>query len=59
MANRAEKILRMNADDYAALSAQCRSIASQFSWEKIAADTVEQYRAALDKLREESCSGAL
>ena len=59
MANRAEEILHMNAGDYAALSAQCRSIASQFSWEKIAADTVEQYRAALDKLREESCSGAL
>lgn len=50
MANCAGEILRMNADDYSALSAQCRSIASQFSWEKIAADTAEQYHSALRNL---------
>jgi glycosyltransferase involved in cell wall biosynthesis len=51
MADRAVEILRMNASDYDALSARCRSVADQFRWEQIAAETAQQYRAALQKLR--------
>jgi len=50
MAERALEILRMGASDYSALSAHCRSIAAQFRWEQIAADTLQQYRAALSNL---------
>ena len=46
MADRAVEILRMNTSEYAALSANCRSIAEQFRSERIAADTIQQYRAA-------------
>ena len=49
MAERAVEILRFNPHDYQSLSARCQSIAAQFRWEKIAADTAEQYRAALEK----------
>jgi glycosyltransferase involved in cell wall biosynthesis len=49
MADRAVEILRMNASEYAPLSASCRSIAKQFRWEQIAADTAKQYRAAYPK----------
>lgn len=47
MAARAVEVLMMNEDDYGALSAKCRHIAEQFRWEKIAADTVRDYRDAL------------
>ena len=47
MVERAIEILRMNENDYAALSAKCRQIADQFQWEKIAADTIRDYREAL------------
>jgi glycosyltransferase involved in cell wall biosynthesis len=50
MADRAAEVLRMNANDYGALSNQCRSIADHFRWRKIATDTVAQYRAALSNL---------
>src|SRR5205823_935242 len=45
MATRALEILRMTAGEYAALSAQCRTVAEQFRSEQIAADTLDQYRA--------------
>ena len=50
MADRALEILRLDVNEYATLSAQCRSIAEQFRWEKIAADTLRHYRAALEDL---------
>ena len=46
MADRAVEILRMDVGAYRALSADCRSIAEQFRWEQIAADTLHEYRAA-------------
>lgn len=51
MADRAVRILRMSVAEYEALSAQCRSISAQFSWERIASDTTRLYRAALEDLR--------
>jgi glycosyltransferase involved in cell wall biosynthesis len=48
MAERATEILRMNENDYAALSAKCRQIANQFRWENIAGDTIREYRQALE-----------
>lgn len=45
MADRAVEILRMDAKGYVALAADCHSIAEQFRWEGIAADTLQQYRA--------------
>jgi glycosyltransferase involved in cell wall biosynthesis len=47
MADTVVKILRMNLSAYAALSDQCRSIAKQFRWKNISAETMEHYRAAL------------
>jgi glycosyltransferase involved in cell wall biosynthesis len=49
MADRAVEILRMSPSKYAGLSADCRLIAGQFRWERIAADTVQQYRAVHPK----------
>lgn len=51
MADRAVEILRMNPIDYTTLSTQCRSIAGQFRWERIAPDTAQRYHVALEKLR--------
>lgn len=51
IADRALEILRMNEDDYAILSRQCRQIAGQFSWENIAADTAREYAHALERRR--------
>ena len=51
IAERVVEILSMNANEYAALSAQCRTIAEQFRWERIAADTAREYAAALELLR--------
>ena len=50
MANRALQILRMAPNEYARLSEQCRTLAEQFRWEQIAADTARQYSAALGAL---------
>jgi len=47
MSDRAVEILRMSEGDYAALSMQCRQISDQFRWEKIAAETICDYRDAL------------
>jgi glycosyltransferase involved in cell wall biosynthesis len=50
MAERALAILNMDAAEYATLSAQCRELADQFCWERIAAATVQEYRAALNNM---------
>lgn len=49
MTERAIEVLRMNENDYAALSAKCRQIAEQFRWEQIAADSAREYCAALEQ----------
>jgi glycosyltransferase involved in cell wall biosynthesis len=51
MAERAVKILQMNESEYASLSETSRRIANAFRWEKIAADTIDQYAAALAEVR--------
>lgn len=51
MADRAVEILRMNESSYAALSDASRRIAETFRWEKIAADTIDEYAAALARLK--------
>lgn len=58
MADRAVKILTLSASDYRALCNQCRLIASQYRWEKIAADTTDEYRAHLEQLHDNSDSVA-
>jgi glycosyltransferase involved in cell wall biosynthesis len=50
IAARAVAILRMPSEKYAILSNQCCTLAARFRWEKIAADTIRQYRIALEKL---------
>ncbi len=51
MAQRAVEILQMNESQYASLSETSRRIASTFRWEQIAADTIDQYVAALAQMR--------
>lgn len=51
MAERAVKLLSMNHSDYESLSTQCRSIAEQYQWERIAADTARDYSRALGRER--------
>jgi glycosyltransferase involved in cell wall biosynthesis len=48
MVGRAIEILRMNENDYAALSEKCRQIAERFRWEQISADTIREYREVLE-----------
>jgi len=50
IADRAVEILNMSASEYGALSEKCRSIAVQFRWEKIAADTAREYAMALQTI---------
>jgi len=54
MADRAVEILRLSPGEYGTLSARCRSIAEQFRWDKIAADTIDHYKAALATTNEDS-----
>ena len=51
MAERAVEILQMKENEYASLSEASRQIADRFRWEQIAADTLEEYTAALTRLR--------
>lgn len=51
MAERAVKVLKMNENDYVALSAKCRKISDQFRWEQIAGDTIRDYTAAIEQLK--------
>jgi glycosyltransferase involved in cell wall biosynthesis len=51
MAARGVEILRMNENEYSSLSVISRGIADRFQWEKIAADTIDEYSAALAFLR--------
>lgn len=50
IAARAVEILSFGVPEYEKLSAECRAIASDYRWSKIAADTIEQFRAALCSL---------
>lgn len=50
MAERALEILRMSESDYASLSEDARRIAGMFRWEQIAADTIDEYAAAVAQL---------
>ena len=43
LAARAVEILRMNEREYASLSVRSRAVADGFQWEKIAADTINEY----------------
>jgi glycosyltransferase involved in cell wall biosynthesis len=54
MVERALEILRMNENDYTALSTRCRQIAAQFRWEQIAADTIQEYTGALARQKSRS-----
>lgn len=54
IADRALEILNMTEDNYAALSAECRQVAAQFMWEKIATDTALDYAQGLEHLRARS-----
>jgi hypothetical protein len=54
MVERALEILRMNENDYTALSTRCRQIAAQFRWEQIAADTIQEYTGALARQKSQS-----
>ncbi len=49
LAARVAEILRMKLSEYEALAGQCRSIAGQFRWEEIAADTARSYGSALER----------
>ena len=51
MASRALEILSMNEIEYSSLSEASRGIADGFRWEKVAADTIAQYAAALARLK--------
>jgi glycosyltransferase involved in cell wall biosynthesis len=50
MAERAVALLTMEPEDYITLTRHVQSVASSFRWEKIAAETALQYRAALQAL---------
>jgi glycosyltransferase involved in cell wall biosynthesis len=56
MAGRALDILRLSPSEYGTLSTQCRSIAEQFRWDEIAADTIDHYRKALSDVTKTSLS---
>ena len=51
MADRAIEILRMSRNDYASLSDLSRRIADGFRWEKNAAETIDEYAAALTRMK--------
>ncbi len=51
IAARAATILRMTSAEYTVLSSESRSLADRFRWEQIAAGTIREYHAALEKLR--------
>ena len=54
LAARATEILSLSLPAYESLSAECRAIAGNYRWEKIAADTLDQFRVALQSLGENS-----
>ena len=50
MTQRAIELLDLSPNEYAALAERCRSIASNFAWEQIAANTIDEYRARISDL---------
>lgn len=50
IAARATEILSLSVPEYEKLSAECRTIAGSYSWNKIARDTLDQYSIALHSL---------
>ena len=52
MAARACEILALPVAEYERLSIACREIARRYRWSEIAAETIEQYRQALNSLGE-------
>ena len=50
IAIRATEILSLSVPEYERLSAECRAIAGDYRWGKIARDTLDQYRIALQSL---------
>ena len=50
LAARAMEILSLSLAEYENLSAECRAIADNYRWSKIASDTIEQFRDALQSL---------
>lgn len=50
MAARASDILALPVPEYEKLSMACRGIARRYRWSEIAAETINQYRGALDSL---------
>ena len=52
MAERALQILDFAPDHYEQLSTQCAAIAGDYRWSDIAANTLREYRRALERLRD-------
>jgi glycosyltransferase involved in cell wall biosynthesis len=50
IAARATEILSLSVLEYERLSTECRAIASNYRWSRIAHDTLDQYRIALQSL---------
>ena len=50
LATRAADILSLSPVEYEKLSSECRAIADNYRWSKIASDTIEQFRDALQSL---------
>lgn len=50
MADRATQILSMPPHQYSELSAECLALAGKYRWSEIAAETLRQYRKALERL---------
>ena len=54
IAARAAEILSLSLPEYEKLSAECRAIAGRYRWNKIARETLDEFRAALNSLGESS-----
>jgi glycosyltransferase involved in cell wall biosynthesis len=52
LADRVIEVLSLQTGDYASLAAACRELASQYSWETIAGETVDVYRGSLERVRD-------
>jgi hypothetical protein len=44
------EILSLSVAEYEKLSTECRAIAGNYCWSKIASDTLEEFRTALGSL---------
>ena len=50
IAARAAEILSLSVSEYEKLSTECRAIAGNYRWDRIARDTIDRYRIALQAL---------